>query len=151
MRPQSDPRNLPAWAAGYVGIPFAEVDAGRRGTHCYGLVSLLLRERFGLSMPPEPDDADPGDLARNGSLFSAGALAFAEIPEGEEQPGDIVLLRQKGHAAHVGVIVAPGWMLHLERGTRCLPERLDERLWRRRVVGLYRHPQLAGEIGRAAA
>ncbi|WP_162906707.1 NlpC/P60 family protein [Algihabitans albus] len=150
MRLQSDPRALPAWADSYIGIPFAEVDRGRAGTHCYGLVSLVARERFGLTLPPEPDGSDPHELARNATAFMNAALDFAEIPLGQEAPGDIALLRHGGCASHVGVVIASGWMLHLERATRCLPERLAERLWSRRLVGLYRHPDLASSARVAA-
>ena len=59
---------------------------------------------------------------------------------GDEHPGDGVLLRVMGRPIHVGVVVARGWMLHIEKNCDSLIERYaGGSRWERRVLGFYRH------------
>ena len=45
-----------------------------------------------------------------------------------------------GRPIHVGVDVAPGWMLHLEQDCDSVLERFDAgSRWERRLLGFYRH------------
>jgi hypothetical protein len=74
------------------------------------------------------------------------------VAPGAEREGDGVLMtgfyREDGafHKAqmHVGVVVAPGVLIHIERGTdAALGRYRDDRRLRGRVVGFYRHARLA--------
>ena len=105
---------------------------------------MVAKEQFGLVFPPSPDRVDPADLEASAKIFAAGSGAFAQILFHQQRPGDVVLLRMGRWPAHVGIIVASGWMLHLEAATECLPERLGDRLWRGRLVGVFRHRDLMG-------
>ncbi|MBI3452417.1 MAG: peptidoglycan endopeptidase, partial [Rhodospirillales bacterium] len=42
------------------------------------------------------------------------------------------------HASHVGVVVAPGWMLHVETGIDAALERYREGAWPHQTAGIYR-------------
>ena len=42
---------LPAWTADYVGLPFKEGGRDRQGLDCYGLLRLVINERFAGTVP----------------------------------------------------------------------------------------------------
>ena len=42
---------LPDWVSAYVGLPFKEGGRNRYGLDCYGLLRLVINERFGLMTP----------------------------------------------------------------------------------------------------
>lgn len=151
-----DRSQIPAWVAEYIGLPWQPKGRDRGGVDCWGLAWLVAAERFGLTLPlylAGYDGAARADVEDIGRLVAAelgpwrpivapdpatGALAF-----GAERPGDFLLIRQHGHACHVGIVVAPGWMLHIEEGIDSVTVDYDGRVWRRRVVGVYRHARLA--------
>ena len=133
---------VPAWAADYVGIPFLERGRDRAGCDCWGLVRLVLAERFGVAVPSYAGDyARVSDHARLAELVEGGRPGFAEAAE--RQPGDVVLLRLRGLPIHVGLIVAPRWMLHSTRTTGSVLDRYGGLTWKNRIVGVYRHEELA--------
>jgi len=43
--------DVPAWIADYVGLPFKAHGRERNGVDCWGLVRLVLAERFRLALP----------------------------------------------------------------------------------------------------
>jgi len=47
-----------------------------------------------------------------------------------------------GRPRHVGVVVSPGLVLHIERGAGSLIEDYRSMRLRRRVLGFYRHESL---------
>lgn len=143
---------LPSWAAGYVGIPFVDLGRDRAGCDCWGLVRLVIGEQAGVQLP---------SLAtRYGSEASAqgvGETIEAErrsgiwdrIDAGDEQPFDVVEMsgaaRVPGSgwafgSLHVGIVVASGWLLHVERGTAAVLARYrEDQAIRRRVLGFWRY------------
>ncbi len=173
----------PAWAAEYIGIPFAERGRTRAGCDCWGLVRLVLAERFGIELPSYADGYETvKDHGRLVELIQAGKgittteaqrhgeprrdcwlraeraekpvgsrclcasvvkPAWLEVERGAEQAGDVVLLRLRGLPIHVGLVVARGWMLHVEAKVDSVLERFDGLEWRRRVLGTYRHTALS--------
>jgi cell wall-associated NlpC family hydrolase len=134
----------PAWAAEYVGIPFAERGRSRAGVDCWGLARLLLAERYGVDVP-----SYVGDYRSPLDRDEVATLITGEIPEAWQavpsapRPGDVALLRVAGRPLHVGVLVAPPWFLHVMEGRETVLERLDSPQWARRVLGVYRHVRLA--------
>lgn len=132
---------VPGWAAGYVGLPFRVGGRHRSGVDCWGLLVVVLQERFGLDVPVFDGIDFAGDRDRRSiAQFMAEHMDnWIEVPPGQEQPGDGILLRMMGHPIHVGVVVAKGWMLHIEEGIDACLERYDGPRWHRRVMGFYRY------------
>lgn len=141
----------PAWTRRYIGIPF--LDGGREreeGLDCWGLLWLVEREVFGTRVPSFAGDyGDTQDHARIAALIEANLPGWLPVVEpglesglccfGAERPGDGVLLRRRGRPLHVGVVVAPARMLHIEAGTASVLDRYDGLKERHRVLGIYRH------------
>jgi cell wall-associated NlpC family hydrolase len=126
----------------YVGIPFRERGRDRSGCDCWGLVRLVLAERFNLQLPSLDGYASVRDRRHIQGLIEGDLPAWSEV-SGQERPGDVVLLAIGGRPLHVGLVVMLGTMLHIERGIDACLERYDRLPWCRRVLGVYRHRVMA--------
>lgn len=141
--------SLPAWVAGYVGLPWRAHGRDRQGCDCWGLVRLVLGEQFGLTLPSHAEGyPDPAARAAVGALVRGELGAWLPVAPGAEAPGTVVLLRPLGEPCHLGLWVAPGLMLHAWRRLDACLERFDGPLWGRRVAGVYRHARLGAADGR---
>jgi cell wall-associated NlpC family hydrolase len=69
---------------------------------------------------------------------SEQARHWQAVAAGSEQLGDAILLRIVGRPIHVGVVIAPGRMLHTEQTTGAVIEGYTGRKWAQRVSGFYR-------------
>jgi len=131
---------IPAWTAEYIGLPFADHGRTRSGVDCWGLVRLVLAERFGIDVPSYDGSyrqtTDRTDL--DYLISTERSSAWTSVPLGTEQPGDVVLLRCLGAACHVGLVVAAGVMIHAEVGLDTVLDRYDTTRWAARVQGIYR-------------
>lgn len=130
---------LPAWVSDYIGIPFAALGRTRDGLDCYGLVWLVLRERFGISAPSYAESyANPNDLREIGALIR-GEIVSRWRMEPHPSIGDVINFNVAGMPCHVGIIVAPRWFLHVIRGADSCVEQWTSPKWGRRVEGFYRY------------
>lgn len=134
-------RQAPAWAAPYSGLPFVSGGRTRAGVDCWGLVRLVYAEVFGIELPSyrgSYSDANRGPEVARLIEAERAAGAWAPVPVRDTRLGDAVLLRTKGFAMHVGLLVARGEMLHVEAGIDAMIERLASPVWNRRTVGYFR-------------
>ena len=134
--------DLPAWTADYVGLPCKDGGRDRQGLDCYGLLRLVINDRFAGAVPEYEGIAyrSGADKDRLAALMDERVRLWMPIRVGEEQPGDGILLRVMGRPIHVGVVVAKGWMLHVEKDCDSVLERFSaDSRWERRVLGFYRH------------
>lgn len=142
----------PAWASGFIGIPF--VDRGRdfRGADCWGLLRLVLQVRFGVEIPSYDDlYFHTRDFEAMHRIYDAQAKedCWVKVMDRYERPGDecagdAVHMRIDGRELHAGIIVAPGRMLHAHDGADSVIESIDGTAWRHRVLAIYRHRDLIG-------
>lgn len=145
------PGSCPSWTAGYVGIPFLDLGRSRTGCDCWGLVRLVLAEQAGLQLPSLATCY--GSEANTAGVIDAVEVerrsnAWQRIEPGVEQAFDVV--EMSGAAwipgsgwvfgpLHVGVVVASGWLLHVERNTAAVLARYrEDQGIRRRVLGCWR-------------
>ena len=129
--------DIPDWVADYVGVPYRMLGRSRDGADCWGLVRLVYADRLGIALPAYDGRGFRGrasvpDVAR---LVADARGAWREVPEVAAAPPDLVLLRVHGQPVHVGLLVAPGIMLHSLAGHDSAVERLDSLAWARRVIG----------------
>jgi len=134
-------RDLPAWAAQYIGIPYRKHGRGRDGCDCWGLIDLVLREQLGTAWKPyEGVDWYKGQKP---SVISKDALEYASgftpVTPGAEQMGDGILIRMRGHPFHCALVLAPGWMLHTHEEANSVIENYRTMLWEKRITGFYRY------------
>lgn len=132
---------IPGWCAPYIGLPYLSGGRTRAGVDCWGLLNLVWAERFGLMLPSYDGPlwqkgASAKDVAAAASAFSAN---FKQIEPGQEREGDGLLLRMLGVPLHVALVVAPGWMLHVEDNNDSCLETYRSFQWEKRILGFYRH------------
>ncbi len=130
-----------AWAEDYVGLPFCEHGRARSGLDCWGLVRLVHAEQFGHALPSYAEC-----YARTTQQDVLGALIAREsgawwqdVPKGQEQCGDVIVLRVRGAPMHVGVVLGEQHMLHIELGIDSVIEKYTGSRWVHRVYGFYRY------------
>jgi cell wall-associated NlpC family hydrolase len=132
---------IPAWCANFVGLPYAPGGRTREGLDCWGLFSLVWTEHFGRPIPDYDGAAwRPGanhhDVARAAESF---ARRFTLIEAGQEREGDGIMLRVRGVPMHIGMVVAPGFMLHIEQASLSVIEPYRSMMWARRVLSFHRY------------
>lgn len=144
----------PAWVARYIGIPFLDLGRDRDGCDCWGLVRLVLAEQAGIELPSFATDY----LSEACHDKVAGAIAaeerganWARIDAGQERCLDVaqmLIVAQVGgrcrfEPLHVGVVVGPGLVLHVETATHTrLTRYRDDRTFVSRMHGFWRHASL---------
>lgn len=131
---------LPSWAADYVGIPYVKHGRTREGCDCWGLLCLIWREQLGGALP-EYEGVD-WYRGQQPAVIGTDALAYAakfdEVPPGEEQLGDAILMRMRGHPFHVGLVLTPGLMVHTHEEADSVIERYRVMTWEKRISAFYR-------------
>lgn len=142
-------RRPPAWCADYVGIPFLEHGRDRNGCDCWGLVRLVLAERFGIFMPSYADAYRSTKDARTiAATLAEQRSAWRRVSGPHFREGDVALLEIDGLAMHVGLIVGWPWILHVQGGIDSACDRLDRPHWANGWAqgrhSAWRHPGLVG-------
>jgi cell wall-associated NlpC family hydrolase len=114
------------WTYRYMRIPFVDRGATRAGCDCWGLCALIFAEQLGIMLPDYTNVAagDWRGKVRQITQTSVAGEEWEEITAGAERAFDVVLMRgqfrHEGRAhsrpVHVGVVVYPGVLIHIEHG-----------------------------------
>jgi cell wall-associated NlpC family hydrolase len=131
------------WSSRYVGLPWREKGRSWAGIDCWGLVRLVYAEALGIELPSYIESyASVSERAEIAMLLSADCERWPWrplLPGQAEGEFDVALFMRAGIAAHVGVIVGGGRMLHVEpEHESCVMKYRDGR-WASRLLGVYRH------------
>jgi cell wall-associated NlpC family hydrolase len=126
------------WAALYVGIPF--VDHGREGgADCWGLVRAVLADVRGV-MLPDYGNGYAGTADHEGIEASIREGLVRDFQRVEvPQAFDLVIFNLCNQPRHVGLMVTSWQFLHVPEGQSSRIERIEDRMWAKRVEGFYRH------------
>ncbi|MEN6535655.1 MAG: NlpC/P60 family protein [Bryobacteraceae bacterium] len=124
----------------FVGIPY--LDRGRSivGCDCYGLLWMVFRELRGIELPSHGDRYVTGADREAMARLIAGELDdWHEVEASQETAFDGVLMREGKFPRHIGIVTAPGMVLHVQRGETSRIERYRSGFFIHRVVGFYRY------------
>lgn len=142
--PSYPPVAAPEWVGPYIGVPYKLRGRTREEADCWGICWLVLEEVFGIKAPlleglVWDGSSTAADRAETGRVVIMRSQEYCDpVPVGEERAGDIVALSIAGNPLHMGLVVAPGLMLHSAEDADSALERYDGMVWRKRVTGFYR-------------
>ena len=128
------------WTDNYIELPFKHNGRDRLGIDCWGLVKLVYREILDIELPDYSGalkDSSPETLNQLSELVKGERPKWKEVKTPSEF--DLVLLRIRGLAIHTGIIAPKREFLHILEGINSTVEPLNSLMWRRRIVGYFRH------------
>lgn len=124
----------------FVGIPYRDRGRDFDGCDCYGLVWLVNREILSRELPSLHDRYTlPADRKVIAGLIAGEMQPWREVVAGAEMAFDCALMREGDQARHIGLIVAPGQLLHVEEDSISRIERYRSGTMRHRIVGFFRY------------
>ena len=133
-----------SWATKYIGIPFVVKGRTQAGCDCWGLVRLVLEEQFKVKIPSYSDDYESiEDWKHLSKLIESRIPEWVPVLPNARCAGDVVLIRARGLPIHIGILASRIWMLHTDRKTSVCLERIEGITFTYRVLGYYRHVELA--------
>lgn len=117
------------WADQYVGLPFLKGGRDRAGLDCYGLVRLVLAEQAGVLLDRFDDVIDVSEAGR----VRGYVQGFRSVAVAAAAPLDMVIVNEPVQCAgrwvrapiHIGVIAAPGLLLHINKNTLSRVDRIS--------------------------
>lgn len=135
-------RDFPEWVSKYVGLPYKIRGRTLAGLDCYGLLVVIARDEFGVCIGSYEDiayDGEGNDKAVAEEIHAGLTARWEPVERGKEQVGDCILFRLGRYPIHCGMVVAPGWMIHIEEGADSALEKYnDGPAWPRRLIGFYK-------------
>lgn len=142
------PPSFPAYVGNYIGAPYKDAGEPPKSFNCWQLFAHIQRCERGLALPDYDGPVWSGRAGLEAMHEAAEAFAqrFIEIATGVEWragrrvecEGDAILLRLSGAPIHIGLVVAQGWMLHINKGIDACVESYRDPHWTHRVIGFYR-------------
>ena len=138
------------WVEEFCRIPYVAGGRDARGCDCWGLVVLVFRHQAGMDL-----DAFTAIESTDGAtvqmVITREAAKWHPVSPGNETGFDVVVMRSifehNGRAGaadmHVGVVTAPGWLLHTQAKVGAMHVPLDHPSVKQRIRAIYRHRLLA--------
>lgn len=104
---------------------------------CFRLCQAVYEEEY-VDKMPDYDHGLAGDdyNARSAVFLKYMSEDFVQVDDPKE--GDIIVINVAGAPWHMGIFIAPGWMLHSFNGADACFERYDNVKYRSRIEGFYR-------------
>lgn len=136
------------WSAEFIGTPFAEFGRDRTGCDCWGLARLVYAEALNINLPSYSGQyASAQEHAEISALITDAAHSPVwMLVDASPDEFDIAVFRRGRMDTHVGIIVAPGLMLHMAQEDCAKIERYDQAAWKNRLTGIYRHFKRASKV-----
>jgi cell wall-associated NlpC family hydrolase len=121
-------------------VPFKSEGRDFAGWDCWGLIYQAYLTCFEIALPsfanvPALENWHVSDL------YTEVRRHYPEVRRGQEAPGDVVVLR--GLPVHIGLVVAKGLMLHVEKDISTCIEPYTGPLWKNKILGFYRYAEPA--------
>lgn len=132
----------------FVGIPFRDGGRDRSGCDCWGLVRLVHAELAGVDLPAYGEIAASNLLAivRAMDTGAQDAAVWRRVDDLPRRALDVVTMRGFGATGraplHVGVMLDPRRLLHVEESTDSVTVPLDHPSVAGRLLGFHRHADL---------
>lgn len=127
------------WAKKYVGIPYKLNKRNMEECDCYGLLWLIYKNEYDISLPIFDDEYDENSTREDVlKIFVENIERWKEIKD--VKVGDAVYFRVGGLEKHVGVMVSSKMFIHnFKEGGSVAISDLSNVRWKNRIVGFYRY------------
>lgn len=124
----------------FVGLPWADKGRGPQGYDCWGLFALVYRKRLAIELPSFSGAyVTAADRDAAAALIAGHQSPWREIAADAVRPLDGVVMLQGGAPCHVGLVAAPGLVLHMVPEGDSVIEPYTTGKLRRRIDGFFRH------------
>lgn len=135
-----------SWSNSYIGIPFEEFGREQSGCDCYGLAVLVYARELGMQLTSYAGDYVSCEERQelDGLFSNAIEVGPWRKVEGKARAFDIALFRRGETAAHCGVVISDGVMLHVQGEDQVKVENYRTGPWKHRLLGHYRHVDQMG-------
>lgn len=124
-----------SWWEEYLDIPFAEGGRTRAGCDCWGLARLVWAEQRGVLLPAWDAYADLKDRTAIRGLLDDALGSFRQIDAPAPPALALALFRSAVSVFHVGVMIDPVRMLHIETAAGVWVQ--PATVYRERFMGFY--------------
>jgi len=126
------------WSNKYIGIPFKERGRDFNGVDCWGLVRLIYKNEFNITLPSFVDDyTTTDDTSRLEELIAQYREGWDEITALES--GAVILFKLLGSESHIAVAINDKQFIHISENSTSVVESIDSVLWRKRIVGYFKY------------
>lgn len=105
---------------------------------CFTLVQQVFEQAYGLVLADHAAGLAARDMAARALRFHQ-SLATHCVSVTNPAEGDLIVLNIGAKPAHIGIVTAPGWMLHAYAGGSAVIEGYTNMCWRNRIDGFYRY------------
>ncbi len=125
------------WSNKYIGIPYKDKGRDLDGIDCWGLVRLVYKQEYNISLPSFSDEYIQQDVDRIQDLISQYKEGWEPLDSPEE--GCVVLFRVLGTESHIGVAVNSTHFLHAREGQDSAVESFSSPHWNKRIIGYFKY------------
>jgi len=132
------------WSNNYIGIPFKYKGRDENGIDCWGLVRLIYKNEYNISLPSFGEEYAENDISRIQELISQYKEGWESIDTPTE--GTAVLFRILGAESHIGVAISDTHFIHARDGYDSAIESFNSPYWKRRIVGHFKYSENKGIV-----
>ncbi len=125
------------WSNKYIGIPYKEKGRDLDGIDCWGLVRLVYKQEYNISLPSFSGEYIQQDVDRIQDLISQYKEGWEPLEKPSE--GCLVLFRILGTESHIGVAISSTHFLHAREGQDSAIESFDSPQWNKRIIGYFKY------------
>ncbi|WP_275789678.1 C40 family peptidase [Pararhizobium gei] len=131
------------WTSAYIGIPFREHGRSSTGVDCWGLACVIYAGELGIQLPGYTEAyASVAEMAEIDAEIGGAADSPMWLEASRPQTFDIAVFRVGTLRRHLGIVVAPGMMIHAHDDCTKI-EHYKAPKWEHRLTGIYRHVEMA--------
>jgi len=128
-----------SWSNRFIGIPYLEFGRARVGADCWGLACVIYREDLGINLPDYLGYGSVDEHAEIAALIDGAEASPLWQPVADPAPYDIAVFRRGRMATHLGIVIRPGLMIHMDHEDCAKVSNYRDGRWGNRFKGHYRH------------
>lgn len=132
------------WSNKYIGIPYKQKGRDFDGIDCWGLVRLIYKQEYDISLPSFVNDYAEQDTLRIQDLIAQYKEGWTKLDSPEE--GCVVVFRILGTESHVGVAISATHFVHAKENYASTVEAFDSTAWKNRIIGYFKYSEQSNSV-----